>query len=91
MASTAKRVATASGNHWVVVGLAIPIPKTNKIYCLPIHAMLHLAGKNNKSEATLAKEMLQDILRMVPRSKAGFHRRRSVFGEQPAGGISTRG
>ena len=30
VASTAKRVATASGNHWVVVGLAISIPKTNK-------------------------------------------------------------
>ena len=59
VASTAKRVATASGNHWVVVRLAIPIPKTNKIYCLPIHAVLHLAGKNNKSEATLAKEMLR--------------------------------
>jgi hypothetical protein len=66
VASTAKRVATASGNHWVVVGLAIPIPKTNKIYCLPIHAMLHLAGKNHKSEATLAKEMLQDILDWFP-------------------------
>ena len=62
VASTAKRVATASGNHWVVVGLAICIPGTNKIYCLPIHAKLHLAGKNQKSEATLAKEMLGDIL-----------------------------
>jgi hypothetical protein len=66
VASTAKRVATASGNHWVVVGLAIRIPGTSKIYCLPIHAMLHLAGKNHKSEATLAKEMLQDILRWFP-------------------------
>src|SRR5208282_4761845 len=53
VASTAKRVATASGNHWVVVGLAICIPGTNKIYCLPIHARLHLAGKGQKSEATL--------------------------------------
>ena len=66
VASTAKRVATASGNHWVVVGLAICIPGTSKIYCLPIHAMLHLAGKNHKSEATLAKEMLQDILGWFP-------------------------
>jgi len=72
VASTAKRVATASGNHWVVVGLAIPIPKTNKIYCLPIHARLHLAGKNNKSEATLAKEMLQDILEWFPERKLVF-------------------
>ena len=66
VASTAKRVATASGNHWVVVGLAICIPGTNKIYCLPIHAKLHLAGKNQKSEATLAKEMLGDILAWTP-------------------------
>jgi hypothetical protein len=69
VASTAKRVATASGNHWVVVGLAIPIPKTRKIYCLPIHAMLHLAGKKHKSEATLAKEMLQDVLGWFPDRK----------------------
>ncbi|MBM4095100.1 MAG: transposase, partial [Planctomycetes bacterium] len=51
VASTAKRVVTASGNHWVVVGLAIVIPGTSKIYCLPIHAKLHLAGKSQKSEA----------------------------------------
>ena len=72
VASTAKRVATASGNHWVVVGLTIRIPGTDKIYCLPIHAMLHLAGENQKSEATLAKEMLQDILRWFPDRKLVF-------------------
>lgn len=72
VASTAKRVATASGNHWVVVGLAIYIPGTSKIYCLPIHAMLHLAGKNHKSEAMLAKEMLQDILGWFPDRKLVF-------------------
>jgi len=72
VASTAKRVATASGNHWVVVGLAIAIPKTNKIYCLPIHAKLHLAGKNQKSEATLAREMLRDILDWFPDRKLVF-------------------
>jgi hypothetical protein len=72
VASTAKRVATASGNHWVVVALAIPIPKTGKIYCLPIYAMLHLAGKKQKSEAALAKEMLQDILQWFPDRKLVF-------------------
>jgi len=72
VASTAKRVATASGNHWVVVGLAICIPRTSKIYCLPIHAMLHLAGKKQKSEATLAKEMLQDILGWFPDRRLVF-------------------
>lgn len=69
VASTAKRVASASGNHWVVVGLAIPLPGTSKIYCLPIHALLHLAGKHHKSEATLAKEMLLDILGWFPDRK----------------------
>jgi hypothetical protein len=72
VASTAKRVATASGNHWVVVGLAIRIPTTQKIYCLPIHAKLHLPGKNRKSEATLAKEMLQDVLGWFPDRKLVF-------------------
>jgi hypothetical protein len=72
VASTAKRVATASGNHWVVIGLAIQIPKTNKIYCLPIHAMLHLPGKDQPSEATLAKQMLNDILQWFPERKLVF-------------------
>lgn len=72
VASTAKRVATASGNHWVVIGLAIRIPGTNKIYCLPIHAKLHLAGKNHPSEAALAREMLQDILGWFPERKLVF-------------------
>ncbi len=72
VASTAKRVATASGNHWVVIGLAICIPRTNKIYCLPIYAKLHLAGKNHPSEATLAKEMLQDLLGWFPQRKLVF-------------------
>jgi len=52
--------------------LAICIPATSKIYCLPIHAVLHLAGKNQKSEATLAKEMLQDILGWFPDRKLVF-------------------
>jgi hypothetical protein len=69
VASTAKRVATASGNNWVVMGLAIRIPGTDKIYCLPIHAMLHLAGKTHKSESTLAREMLQDVLEWFPDRK----------------------
>jgi hypothetical protein len=69
VASTAKRVATASGNHWVVVGLAIRIPGTEKIYCLPIHARLHLPGAGQPSEATLARQMLQDVLGWFPDRK----------------------
>jgi len=69
VASTAKRVATASGNHWVVLGLAIQIPGTDKIYCLPIHARLHLPGKGQPSEAALAREMLRDVLTWFPDRK----------------------
>jgi hypothetical protein len=72
VASTAKRVATASGNHWVVVGLAIPLPGTSKIYCLPIHARLHVAGQNHPGEAALARAMLQDILGWFPDRKLVF-------------------
>ena len=41
--------------------MAICIPGTTRIYCFPIHARLHLAGKGQKSEATLAKEMLDSL------------------------------
>ena len=70
VASTAKRVATASGNHWVVVALAIPIPQTTKIYCLPIHAKLHRSGKGRPGEAALARQMLDDALAWFPSSHA---------------------
>lgn len=59
VASTKKRVATASGNNWVVLGLAIPIPLCpNVIVCLPLLARLHLPGKGQPSCAALAREML---------------------------------
>lgn len=61
VASTKKRKATASGNKWVVVGLGIPIPGTNKYFCLPIHAMLQPPGKGKQCEADLAFLMLNDI------------------------------
>ena len=66
VASTAKRVATASGNHWVVMGLAICIPKTDIILCLPIHCRLHLPGKGQPGEAALAREMLLDVRSWFP-------------------------
>lgn len=69
VASTAERVVTASGNHWVVVGLAIRIPGTEKILCLPIHAKLHLPGKRHPSEVVLAKQMLGDVLEWFPDRK----------------------
>jgi len=66
VASTAKRVATASGNHWVVMGLAVCIPKTDIILCLPIHCRLHLPGKGKPGEATLAREMLIEVRSWFP-------------------------
>jgi hypothetical protein len=71
-ASTPKRTVIASGNHWVVMGLAICIPGTNKIYCLPIHAKLHRSGKGRPGEAALAKEMLDDVLAWFPERKFVF-------------------
>jgi hypothetical protein len=66
VASTAQRVATASGNHWVVLGLAIFVPKTDVVLCLPISARLHLPGNRQASEAALAREMLLEALAMFP-------------------------
>ena len=67
VASTAKRVATASGNNWVVMGLAIPIPLSpEQILCLPLSARLHLPGEANPSGVDLAAEMLAEVLRWFP-------------------------
>jgi len=71
-ASTPKRTVIASGNHWVVMGLAIRIPGTDKIFCLPIYAKLHQSGKGRPGEAALAKEMLDDVLRWFPHRKVVF-------------------
>ena len=67
VASTAKRVATASGNNWVVLGLAIPIPLVpDQILCLPLLARLHLPGAGSPSCVDLAAEMLGEVLRWFP-------------------------
>ena len=66
VASTEKRAATASGNKWVVLGLGIRIPGTNKYYCLPIHAMLHSPKKGKESEPDLARRMLKDVRKWFP-------------------------
>jgi DDE superfamily endonuclease len=66
VASTAKRVATASGNNWVVLALAIPIPKTSIILALPLLARLHVVGKGQPSPPDLAKAMLLEVLGWYP-------------------------
>lgn len=64
--STKKRVATALGNQWVVLGLAIRIPGTQRVFCLPMHAMLQKPGKRQPGAAQLARQMLDDALRWFP-------------------------
>jgi hypothetical protein len=66
VASTKKRVATALGNKWVVLALLIPIPGTNKFFCLPVHALLMQPGKGHPGEAALARRMLEDVLSWFP-------------------------
>ena len=46
VASTKKRVATASGHNWVVVAVALCVPFTNiPVLALPLLARLHHSGK----------------------------------------------
>jgi hypothetical protein len=66
VASTATRVATASGNNWVVLALAIAIPKTDIIIALPLLARLHMPGDGQPSQPELAKAMLHEVLTWYP-------------------------
>lgn len=67
VASTRKRVATASGHNWVVMAVAFRVPGTSQvILALPLLARLHLPGKGQPSCATLAKEMLGEVVGWFP-------------------------
>jgi hypothetical protein len=67
VASTHKRVATASGHNWVVVAVAIGVPGTGApILALPLLARLHQPGKGQPSCAALAREMLGEVLSWWP-------------------------
>jgi hypothetical protein len=67
VASTKKRVATASGHNWVVVAIAVCLPFTSiPILALPVLARLHQSGKGQPSCAQLAKEMLAEVLAWFP-------------------------
>jgi hypothetical protein len=66
VASTRKRVATASGNNWVVLGLAVPLPLTGCFLCLPLCFRLKRPGKGQPSCAALAREMLEEVLAWFP-------------------------
>jgi DDE superfamily endonuclease/Archaeal putative transposase ISC1217 len=67
VASTKKRVATASGHNWVVLAVAYCPPWSNSpILALPLLARLHRPGKGQPSCASLAKEMLTEVLGWFP-------------------------
>src|ERR1700693_1031619 len=64
VASTKKRVATASGHNWVVLAVAYCLPFSKApILALP---RLHLSGKGQPSCAALTKEMLAEVLQWFP-------------------------
>jgi hypothetical protein len=66
VASTKKRVATASGHNWVVMAVVFEIPLLPIVLALPIMARLHLPGKENPSCANLAREMISELMRRFP-------------------------
>jgi hypothetical protein len=67
VASTKKRVATASGHNWVVVAVAVCLPGTKiPILALPLLARLHHAGKGQRSCVDLAQDMLTEVLGWFP-------------------------
>jgi hypothetical protein len=67
VASTRKRVATASGHNWVVLAIAVCLPFTNvPILALPLLARLHLPGKGQPSCPELARAMLGEVLAWWP-------------------------
>jgi hypothetical protein len=67
VASTRKRVATASGHNWVVMAVAFRVPGTSRvILALPLLARLHLPGKGQPGCAALAKEMLGEVVGWFP-------------------------
>jgi hypothetical protein len=67
VASTQKRVATASGHNWVVLAVAVCLPGTGiPILALPLLARLHLPGQGQPSCAELARQMLGEVLAWWP-------------------------
>jgi hypothetical protein len=67
VASTRKRVATASGHNWVVLAVAFRVPGTSGVVlALPLLARLHMPGKGQLSCATLAKQMLLEVTGWFP-------------------------
>jgi len=67
VASTRKRVATASGHNWVVVAIAFCNPLSRMpVLALPLLARLHQPGKGQPSCPALARQMLHEVLAWFP-------------------------
>jgi len=67
VASTKKRVATASGHNWVVLAVAYCLPLSDRpVLALPLLARLHQPGKGQPSCPALAKQMLAEVLAWFP-------------------------
>src|SRR5258707_3656508 len=63
VASTKKRVATASGHNGAVVAVAVCLPGTGiPILAVPLCARLHLPGKAQRSCPALARLLLAEVL-----------------------------
>jgi hypothetical protein len=70
VASTKKRVATASGHNWVVLAVAVCVPFTKvPILALPLLARLHLPGQGQPSCADLTRAMLSEVLTWWPQRR----------------------
>jgi hypothetical protein len=67
VASTKKRVATASGHNWVVLAVGYCPPLSDSpVLALPLLARLHRPGPGQPSCPTLAKQMLAEVLGWFP-------------------------
>jgi DDE superfamily endonuclease/putative transposase ISC1217 len=70
VASTRKRVATASGHNWVVVAIAFCNPLTGSpVLALPLLARLHRRGPRQFSCPQLARQMLLEVLDWFPQRR----------------------
>jgi hypothetical protein len=67
VASTRRRVATASGANGVALALAVPSPCCpGCVFCIPLAVRLHLPGQGQPSCAALAGAMLDGALTWFP-------------------------
>src|SRR5262249_22448989 len=57
-----------SGNNWVVLGLAVPIPWSSGCFlCLPLAFRLRMPGRGQPGCAALARELLEEVAAWFPR------------------------